>query len=66
IPNRAVKPARADGTAMQCGRVGRRLLLFVVPRAFPIDGKGAGDEFLCLLSSSAELLYNIFCVVALV
>ena len=27
IPNREVKPARADGTAMQCGRVGRRLLL---------------------------------------
>ena len=24
IPNRAVKPARADGTAPQCGRVGRR------------------------------------------
>ena len=26
IPNREVKPACADGTAMQCGRVGRRLL----------------------------------------
>ena len=25
IPNREVKPARADGTAPQCGRVGRRL-----------------------------------------
>ena len=25
IPNREVKPARADGTAMQCGRVGSRL-----------------------------------------
>ena len=25
IPNRAVKPGRADGTAPQCGRVGRRL-----------------------------------------
>ena len=24
IPNREVKPARADGTAPQCGRVGRR------------------------------------------
>ncbi len=23
IPNREVKPAGADGTAMQCGRVGR-------------------------------------------
>ena len=27
IPNREVKPACADGTAMQCGRVGSRLLL---------------------------------------
>ena len=26
IPNREVKPERADGTAPQCGRVGRRLL----------------------------------------
>ena len=26
IPNREVKPARADGTALCCGRVGRRLL----------------------------------------
>ena len=25
IPNREVKPGRADGTAPQCGRVGRRL-----------------------------------------
>ena len=27
IPNREVKPVCADGTAMQCGRVGGRLLL---------------------------------------
>ena len=27
IPNREVKPVIADGTAMQCGRVGSRLLL---------------------------------------
>ena len=27
IPNREVKLAYADGTAMQCGRVGSRLLL---------------------------------------
>ena len=27
IPNREVKPTYADGTAMQCGRVGGRLLL---------------------------------------
>ena len=26
IPNREVKPVCADGTAMQCGRVGGRLL----------------------------------------
>ena len=29
IPNREVKPACADGTAMQCGRVGGRLLLLL-------------------------------------
>ena len=28
IPNREVKPACADGTAMQCGRVGGRRLFF--------------------------------------
>ena len=28
IPNREVKPACADGTAMQCGRVGGCLLYF--------------------------------------
>ena len=27
MPNREVKPTCADGTAMQCGRVGSRLLL---------------------------------------
>ena len=33
IPNREVKPACADGTAMQCGRVGGRLLFDLeVPR----------------------------------
>ena len=28
IPNREVKPACADGTAMQCGRVGGRHFCF--------------------------------------
>ena len=28
IPNREVKPTCADGTAMQCGRVGSRLLFY--------------------------------------
>ena len=28
IPNREVKPDCADGTAMQCGRVGGRLLFW--------------------------------------
>ena len=30
IPNREVKPDCADGTAMQCGRVGGRLLFLVL------------------------------------
>ncbi len=29
IPNREVKPKRADGTAPQCGRVGRRLFFTI-------------------------------------
>ena len=32
IPNREVKPTCADGTAMQCGRVGSRLLSAGAPR----------------------------------
>ena len=31
IPNREVKPACADGTAMQCGRVGGRLFSYDSP-----------------------------------
>ena len=33
IPNREVKPACADGTAMQCGRVGGCLLYFRSPES---------------------------------
>ena len=54
IPNREVKPTCADGTAMQCGRVGRRLLsmkslrfrkiseafLFFFPRIFFFSAGG--------------------------
>ena len=60
IPNREVKPTCADGTAMQCGRVGRRLLsmkslrfrkiseafLFIFPRIFFFS---AGVFFIVLL-----------------
>ena len=35
IPNREVKPARADGTAPQSGRVGRRRLREVLPAGSP-------------------------------
>ena len=31
IPNREVKPACADGTAMQCGRVGGRFFSYYSP-----------------------------------
>lgn len=30
IPNREVKPERADGTAIRCGRVGSRLFLYEI------------------------------------
>ena len=41
IPNREVKPTSADGTAMQCGRVGNRLLLKRVLRL------KSWDSFFC-------------------
>ena len=44
IPNREVKPACADGTAMQCGRVGGRLL-FTTSRS-PEDRDVFGTLFL--------------------
>ena len=43
IPNREVKPTCADGTAMQCGRVGSRLLLLGAPRTV----MSLGLLFLC-------------------
>ena len=42
IPNREVKPACADGTAMQCGRVGGCLLYLRSSRS-----NDFGDLFLC-------------------
>ena len=44
IPNREVKPACADGTAMQCGRVGGRLLLYTPPLSFRDERQG---RFFC-------------------
>ena len=45
IPNRAVKPAIADGTAMQCGRVGSRLFFDERP---PVRSADSEDAFLCV------------------
>ena len=66
IPNREVKPTCADGTAMQCGRVGRRLLSVKSLRFRKIS-----EAFLFLVSRgsfssplglffSGELLHRIF------
>ena len=59
IPNREVKPVIADGTAMQCGRVGSRLLS---------DGEVSQTgslSFFCVytcpcFSSLFPLLYSLF------
>ena len=52
IPNREVKPACADGTAMQCGRVGGRLLFF---RESPwIRDYREGSLFFCVLPPGAR------------
>ena len=57
IPNREVKPACADGTAMQCGRVGGCLLYFGSSRSNDFE-----DLFLYLtfatLSTRYTLLYT--------
>ena len=50
IPNREVKPACADGTAMQCGRVGHRLLL----SESRIDRKVCPGFFCALLGAGVE------------
>ena len=47
IPNREVKPASADGTAMQCGRVGRRPLSSPPMRRWPRASSDARGLFLC-------------------
>ena len=48
IPNREVKPGRADGTAPQCGRVGRRPL-FPDPSPRPLHLQGAGGRSFMLV-----------------
>ena len=53
IPNREVKPGRADGTAPQCGRVGRRLL----ERGGSLQGCGEPPLF---FSFSPFPLFSLF------
>ena len=48
IPNREVKPACADGTAMQCGRVGSRLLSKIRIRVLRIFLETLFLMFICL------------------
>ena len=60
IPNREVKPACADGTAMQCGRVGSRPLSHRGSASFT----GALPSFfvrVILLAEAATVLCRIYC-----
>ena len=50
IPNREVKPACADGTAMQCGRVGGRPL-------------STGEPSSNMLGGSSHFIYMLFLVI---
>src|SRR5574344_1664842 len=58
IPNREVKPACADGTAMQCGRVGGRLLLEA--RVLRIEISSALFFLLFILAMCARSKHNIY------
>ena len=53
IPNREVKPTSADGTAMQCGRVGNRLLYKRVLR------RKSWDSFFYCLFFEETLLFIV-------
>ena len=57
IPNREVKPGRADGTAPQCGRVGRRLL----ERGGSLQGCGDSPLFFSFSLFSLFSLFPFFC-----
>ncbi len=46
IPNREVKPGRADGTAPQCGRVGRRRFS-LLPSSGTFCSSGGEVSFFC-------------------
>ena len=55
IPNREVKPACADGTAMQCGRVGGRLL-----SSWRASGTEVPQALLLVFMSFTSLRVNKF------
>ena len=55
IPNREVKPACADGTAMQCGRVGSRLLF---KSEALIQQYESGLLFACFLFTSTPTSFH--------
>ena len=57
IPNREVKPTYADGTAMQCGRVGSRLLF---KSKQSLKSNNTFEAFLCL--SLLWFTYSIYCL----
>ena len=56
IPNREVKPGRADGTAPQCGRVGRRLL----ERGGSLQGCGEPPLFFSFPLFPFSFLFSFF------
>ena len=64
IPNREVKPGRADGTAPQCGRVGRRLLdgaLHIILWRAPFFCSGFLCTFIiCILLQRLSDIFSVF------
>ena len=58
IPNREVKPARADGTA-PCGRVGRRLFSFIDGFSSAIPEGDRRRKFFCIPSVSCRFGWGI-------
>ena len=63
IPNREVKPTYADGTAMQCGRVGSRLLF---TRSLESRSFQGSSFFAALVIVAIEAIVAIVAIVSIV
>ena len=66
IPNREVKPTYADGTAMQCGRVGSRLLFTRSLESRSFQGSSFFVAMVIVVIVAIEAIVAIVAIVTIV